>query len=1363
VGLSIGIGGDIEYYERDADNECEPAALEKAAQSAREHDLHRQSERASDYYSGDVQSGRELAGRWRGVGAQNLALQGKVTSWQLHTLYGEHTDPVTGALLGSRPRQYRTPEERRAQRLAQEPYATAERRREIELSVSETTQHNRNFFDLTFSLPKSYSLLYVALLAAGREEDARKLLDAHHYAIDQAMTVMMAEAGTSRKGHHGRPVTGRTSGEFVGGHNWVYSFFDHRTSRCGDPQLHTHVLVNNKVLCDDGVWRTLDSRAMFKMSRSIGALHERFMAEESSRTLGVRHRPRVDGYGWEVEGITQEEIDQFSSRRRAIKPEAEQLMALFRHKFGREPSAREIERIMDAAARATRPVKNHELTFDQYMARWLDQYHAEHGQQLVQMLERVPMGHQYPEDLHISGDRSAVLQMAVACCERKYPTWGRPQLRQALSDVLPPYLGCAHAEELLPYLDALVDEAIRSEQVVMLSQPAAVDAPASRRFDNGRSIYEPYHVERFTTRARLSSENILAELAALTNGPRLTPADAQRLIDETTLYPDQASVVRDVLTSGRRLTRIEAWAATGKTYTEGQLSRLWYLAFGEHPVGLTKNNNAANVLADSGVKRSMNFDRFRTAHEVLAQGAVRSPKVLQTMQERYGVTPRTLLIVDEISTLNDEERFWLARFAREHHAPMVWVGDRGQVGAIGADAALDVLDRIVPPLTLEHARRFRHEWEGPASFGLHDGELAAIAQYETHGRIISGTREQMNHKSIDYLVADLLRGYNSLLMVATVELADEFSSHVRQRLIDLGHVDAGRSVRLHNNTYASCGDLIQARLTTRDLPGRPPAEASISNRDLFSITTVRADGSLVVRQHIGHNGTEPILGPSRSLPAEYVHDYVELGYVTTVHSKIGRTVWNSYNLVTNSSTWPVIYTALTRGANLNIIFVPVEHDDKGVAIETGAEVMARIAADHRRMLSDPDAASATERQRQELDAVTHMARIAPIYDNELLRQTQAVYQELFERVLSPEHAAALAHDQATPALYRLTHALQREGHDVEQVVRDAVHRRELDSAQSVAEVLHWRISSEVGPPAPKDITFTRTRYADQVPAGDTPEHDYLRRLAEVMDRRVDDLSARQVQNPEPWALRYLGDVPDDPIQRITWSDRAGRVAAYREQYGVSTPEDAIGEAPGRSAVEQRAAWEESYVALGRPAAHDDVARLGDGELLLAINQYHRIQAWMPPDVSDRLATTLAAAREYDTQAALDKARGDLDTASRAERIAARLTQQASALEEIHSARRRAEEATAEQRHQANLAQVEYDRRHPTVGADEEHQTTSAQQPHRSFTLEDALTRVRQVTRELDAERQAQQEREQQQMHGYDPHRHDLSAEHGYDI
>lgn len=232
MSLSIGMGGDIAYYERGADNE-------HVRDSEQHHDVHAERARSADYYTGDVEAGRELDGRWIGPGAEALSLKGNVTSWQLHKLYGEHVEPTTSVELGSRPRKFTTPEERLAARLAKEPFATEARKREIELSVSPKTPHTRNFLDLTFSVPKSYSVLYAALTAAGRDEDAQKLMAAHHRAIDECMKVLMEEAGYSRTGHHGRKVAGISTGQRIEAHDFVYSIFDHRLSRCGDPQVHS--------------------------------------------------------------------------------------------------------------------------------------------------------------------------------------------------------------------------------------------------------------------------------------------------------------------------------------------------------------------------------------------------------------------------------------------------------------------------------------------------------------------------------------------------------------------------------------------------------------------------------------------------------------------------------------------------------------------------------------------------------------------------------------------------------------------------------------------------------------------------------------------------------------------------------------------------------------------------------------------------------------------------------------------------------------------------------------------------------------------------------------------------------------------
>src|SRR5215207_701948 len=101
MGLSIGLGGSVEYYERDADNECEPQQLDEPT-PRHGVDLHEQGERTNEYYTGGAEGGRELAGEWRGPGVAKLGLHGKVTSWQLHKFYGEHIDPVRGVQLGSK-------------------------------------------------------------------------------------------------------------------------------------------------------------------------------------------------------------------------------------------------------------------------------------------------------------------------------------------------------------------------------------------------------------------------------------------------------------------------------------------------------------------------------------------------------------------------------------------------------------------------------------------------------------------------------------------------------------------------------------------------------------------------------------------------------------------------------------------------------------------------------------------------------------------------------------------------------------------------------------------------------------------------------------------------------------------------------------------------------------------------------------------------------------------------------------------------------------------------------------------------------------------------------------------------------------
>jgi conjugative relaxase-like TrwC/TraI family protein len=83
----------------------------------------------------------------------------------------------------------------------------------------------------------------------------------------------------------------------------VAALFDHRTSRAGDPQLHTHALVPNKLLSSDGAWRTIDGHEMFHHKKAAGSIYQAALrAELHSRLSVIFDTPNAHGQA-EILGI----------------------------------------------------------------------------------------------------------------------------------------------------------------------------------------------------------------------------------------------------------------------------------------------------------------------------------------------------------------------------------------------------------------------------------------------------------------------------------------------------------------------------------------------------------------------------------------------------------------------------------------------------------------------------------------------------------------------------------------------------------------------------------------------------------------------------------------------------------------------------------------------------------------------------------------------------------------------------------------------------------------------------------------------------------------------------------------------------
>jgi len=109
-------------------------------------------------------------------------------------------------------------------------------------------------FDLTFAAPKSASLL-----RALTDDVGEKVMQAAHLrSVQAAMTYLHQHAGYTRI-HN--PLTGTKDLARLPG--LVAIAYQHETSRCGDPHLHTHVIVPNRQVRDDGVLVSIDSKSLW--------------------------------------------------------------------------------------------------------------------------------------------------------------------------------------------------------------------------------------------------------------------------------------------------------------------------------------------------------------------------------------------------------------------------------------------------------------------------------------------------------------------------------------------------------------------------------------------------------------------------------------------------------------------------------------------------------------------------------------------------------------------------------------------------------------------------------------------------------------------------------------------------------------------------------------------------------------------------------------------------------------------------------------------------------------------------------------------------------------------------------------------
>jgi conjugative relaxase-like TrwC/TraI family protein len=1086
-------------------------------------------------------------GRWLGSGVSQLGggliREGdQVAEAQLQLLIGMGRDPVTGEPLGRAYQLFVPLKERIEQRtlsLSDDlgPAARAEAVARIEAEeAARGTRRAVAGFDFTFSIPKSASVLW-AVADAGTQE---LIAGAHHAAVAEVVAFLEREVAATRVGATGRD--GAVAQVDVTG--VCATAFDHYDSRAGDPHLHTHVVISNKVrTVQDGKWRSLDGRPLYAATVALSELHEAVFADHLTRTLGVsweaRERGRDRHPAWAISTVPETLVAEFSTRARHIDVEKDRLIAEYMARHGRQPSTVTIIKLRAQATLATRPAKE-----VRSLADLTNEWRARAGRLLgadATGWARTVTTNDAPlllraDDvpLAVIGEVSAGV---VAVVGEKRSTWRRWNLMaEAARQTMGWRFASTQDREAIVGLVADAAEAAS----LRLTPPELVTSPIVFRRQDGTSRFRPKHSTVFSSEQLLAAEDRLLERAHTTTAPTLPLATLERIVrrpdkEGRMLGDDQAAALAKVAVSGRVVDVLVGPAGAGKTTAMSALRRAWETEHGRGSVlGLAPSAVAAQVLADDLGIETENTAKWWQNH--LLHGST--------------FTRGQLVIIDEASLAGTLSLDRITQRAAETGAKVLLVGDYAQLQSVDAGGAFALLvhDRPDAP-ELVDVHRFTHTWEKTASLDLRHGRTEAIDVYAEHDRVCAGATEEMIDAAYIAWRTDMLAGSTTVLVSDSNESVIALNTRARTDLILDGTVDARREVDLHDGTRAATGDTVITRRNDRRLRA---GRSWVRNGDRWTVTNVRDDGSLILRR-IGQKW-----GGAVVLPAGYMAESLDLGYAVTSYRAQGITTDSAHVLVDQTMTRENLYVALTRGRESNIAYVATDRPDSshegphpadnaeatalsvlyGVLHHVGAELSAHetITAEHEQWGSIAQLAA----EYETIAATAQHDRWATLVRASGLTSEQA------EDAIASESFGAL-----TAELRRA----EANHHDLDVLLPRLVRSRGFTDADDIASILHHRIAVATVRPAGSG----RTRQAPRLIAGLIPEatgtmsadmRQALTERRDLIEQRANAVLDTAIADREPW-LRGLGSAPPDAKKAAVWRNHARTVAAYRDRYGVS--------------------------------------------------------------------------------------------------------------------------------------------------------------------------------------------------------------------
>lgn len=666
-------------------------------------------------------------GRWLGSGLQgiNRASGDAVTETEAKAIFACAIHPDTGAPLG---RPHHQPA------VAQNAQGHTRTRRAVA------------GFDLTFSVPKSVSVLWALSPRALQD----RILQTHHDAVTATLRWLEESVIHTRAGRNGVAR--------IGTRGAIAAAFDHWESRAGDPQLHTHLVIANRVQrVTDGAWVTLDSRTLYKAAVAASehyngllfdALHSQLGTDtDIRRPAATMHNP-----GAQLTGVDDTLIREFSHRSRLIEAETDRLVAEWTTTHGTPPTSTTTIKLRQQATLSTRtPKPETVMPLHQLSARWRARAAArgiEPGFVLANTVRR-SMAVPFRSSDFTADWIDAVARLTRERVAAKRATWNRWNLLAEAERVCTA-IRCRAPEDRNALIEA-VATAAETQSIPLNEYRYSVPVDAQPDLHLGKQSVFDFHGSRlYTDATTLACEESVMGARNDDDGPAVCANVAMDALaghkhrGRFGLHEDQMAAAAEVVLSGNRLDAVVGPAGTGKTTTLGAVKAAWEAEFGSGSVvGLAPAAASAEVLGRElsmvtenvakwlyesvGAGASQRAGRFFAVEGRLGRTVSTNIRLAQEStrlaaeQNMWRFHPNQLVVVDEASMVSTLQLSALVHQARDAGAKVLLVGDPGQLDAIDAGGVLGWLDRQGKTARLSTVWRFERPWEREASLKLRRG------------------------------------------------------------------------------------------------------------------------------------------------------------------------------------------------------------------------------------------------------------------------------------------------------------------------------------------------------------------------------------------------------------------------------------------------------------------------------------------------------------------------------------------------------------------------------------------------------------------------------------------------------------------